>query len=319
MPEYHFQERRIYSNQEPEQDSPSLNWAEQYKAKAKEWKVEQALRRQGVIKDSGKAFGHDTTGWKVRPKKQPDGSVMWEVQDKNGALMVGPFQTEREAEAGRDHALGLAKRPKTMSKAMRNKAMRMLGKVSGDMREEEVLDETLLTEESNADLKTSEPLKQIISEKESANPLNYLNMIRVCLPALLAIPFLLFAAFCEDVPDNFYKLLRVYVAAASLFYVLYGLFLFLEKSAPSPGAWTKATFTPWALSISLVFLVILILFNPVLPVHMKRDEWALVDACCAIPFFLFIVVRVFSEISFNKLLFLIKKQLVRIREEYFNS
>ena len=81
------------------------------------------------------------------------------------------------------------------------------------------------------------------------------------LPAIIPAVLLVAAVFGHW-PYGFYTVLRLVVCGCSIY-------LALKAHAPGNAAWT------WALGAMAV------LFNPILPIHMRRGTWRLLDLLTA--------------------------------------
>lgn len=84
-------------------------------------------------------------------------------------------------------------------------------------------------------------------------------------PSLITIGFLLLASF--DWPYGYYTLLRLVVCAAACWIV------FLSFKSGSSFRWVGWPFAPIAL-----------LFNPLVPVHLDREAWFIIDLVVAAVF-----------------------------------
>lgn len=89
------------------------------------------------------------------------------------------------------------------------------------------------------------------------------------IPAIIAAIMLLLAL--APFPYGYYKLLRLVVCGVSL-YVAFTAF-----------NWQKM----WAV---WVFGFVAILFNPLIPIHLSREIWQLIDMACALLFFVMVFV-----------------------------
>ena len=83
------------------------------------------------------------------------------------------------------------------------------------------------------------------------------------IPCIIAAAFLFMALL--EWPYGYYQLLRLIVtgAAAWVAYIAYG----------AKKQWLMA-----------LFLIIALLFNPIAPIHLDREIWAVIDILCATGF-----------------------------------
>jgi hypothetical protein len=79
---------------------------------------------------------------------------------------------------------------------------------------------------------------------------------------LIVAAFLIVAT--QRLPYDYYILLRVIVFVASLFFVFVASF-----QLPSQGIWL------------LCFLIVAVIFNPLIPIYLRRSTWAYVDLAAA--------------------------------------
>ncbi len=85
------------------------------------------------------------------------------------------------------------------------------------------------------------------------------------IPSLIAIGFLLLASF--DWPYGYYTLLRLVVCAAACWIV------FVSFKSESSFRW-----------VGWPFALIALLFNPLVPVHLDREVWRIIDFVVAAVF-----------------------------------
>ena len=91
---------------------------------------------------------------------------------------------------------------------------------------------------------------------------------------LIPIVSLLFIAFFYPLPYGFYTLNRIF---ASFFSVIGAIHIWDEKRF-----------------LSYSFIVIAVLFNPVIPIHLTRNIWQIIDLVATIPFLLLIFSKIKS-------------------------
>jgi hypothetical protein len=85
--------------------------------------------------------------------------------------------------------------------------------------------------------------------------------------AIWIIPAILSIVALAQLPYGYYQFLRIVICIAAA-YLTYGEYQLDDKV------------TVWA----IVFALLAILFNPIIPVHLKRDLWAVFNIICAIIF-----------------------------------
>lgn len=88
---------------------------------------------------------------------------------------------------------------------------------------------------------------------------------------VIPILSLLFIAFVYPLPYGFYTLNRIITA----FFSVIGAIL----------AWDKKRF------LSYAFIFAAVLFNPVIPIHLTRDTWQIIDIVAVIPFLVLLFSR----------------------------
>jgi hypothetical protein len=80
----------------------------------------------------------------------------------------------------------------------------------------------------------------------------------------------LFGALIDGLPYGFFKLLRIVVCVASVAMVVY--------------SYNARTEYEW---ISWLFIGMAILFNPILPIHLSRKTWVVIDFIAGVVFLVF--------------------------------
>ena len=92
----------------------------------------------------------------------------------------------------------------------------------------------------------------------------FLERFPILIPSLVAAGFLLAAAFGHW-PYGFYQFMRLVILGGAVWSAIG--FLNHKSQLTQPGV--------------IVFALVAILFNPIAPIHLKRDHWFILDLICA--------------------------------------
>ncbi len=93
--------------------------------------------------------------------------------------------------------------------------------------------------------------------------------------AIWIVPAILSIVALAQLPYGYYQFLRIVICIAAT-YLTYREYQLDDK------------ITIWA----VIFALLAVLFNPIIPVHLKRDIWAVFNIICAIIFIAHLIITI---------------------------